>query len=214
MERLKALDSPDYKLGILMVIRPQHEILASIYKEYIKLGGLLKIDKFLYSEKMSVMLESMNYHEVISAFQDAFGRDQVKILSVRDFDYASSSARLYKLIEVLGGIETAAGSAEVGNDYLLDAREKRANVGLSGGWIEFERYLNLFCATQLRPGGIEISKAKWLRLMLQLMPFLTPKQDKVNPIFLRYAKKYHAGNMNLEQLISNWDCKELGFNLE
>lgn len=76
---------------IVIFIRNQVSMVASIYAQYIKKGGTYGIDKYLYHDDNFdhrfplFEFEHLNYYELIKHYIELFGRKNVKVFLYEDF---------------------------------------------------------------------------------------------------------------------------------
>ena len=74
-ERIKAIFGA---VKIIFIIRQQFSMLASIYSQYIKIGGTLSITDFILDPfECRGILERLKYHKTLSMYAEIFGKDNV-----------------------------------------------------------------------------------------------------------------------------------------
>lgn len=82
-ERLYAVFGPT---KILIVIREQFSMLKAIYSEYIKIGGTLTLNEFVYDPIVSPgLIEKLKYDKIIEAYVELFGRENVFVGLFEEF---------------------------------------------------------------------------------------------------------------------------------
>jgi hypothetical protein len=124
---------------ILICIREQQDLVRSLYREYVKQGGTLPIERFLESERRPPGVTPMyrldygDYDAVIAYYQRLFGRDRVLTLP---FELLKADPEVFlRRIQKFAGVP-AEGSAP----------RNSANRGLSGATLALRRRLNRFSA--------------------------------------------------------------------
>ena len=73
---------------IIFIIREQLDMIRSIYSQYLKIGGSLKIDNFIFDPIVSRgLIERLKWHKQIQMYYDLFGQENVHIGLYEEFKY-------------------------------------------------------------------------------------------------------------------------------
>jgi hypothetical protein len=86
------------KVKIFFMIREQFSAMKSFYSEYIKIGGTLKFDDFIYDPIISGgIFEKLNYDKTIDMYVSIFGKDNLFVGLYEEFSESNSDflKRLY-----------------------------------------------------------------------------------------------------------------------
>jgi hypothetical protein len=149
-DRLKAV-FPDAR--ILVVIREQRSMIRSTYKQYVREGGALPVDRFMRpptSKSMRVPLFDLRhfeYHHLIGYYRRLFGPEAVLALAFEQFvaDGRAFAARIGEFAGAPLPEETLA-------SLPYDARPKAAPTAVGVAW---RRRLNLLgVTTDLNPSPL------------------------------------------------------------
>lgn len=151
---------------IIITIREQVSMVESLYRYYIRGGGSLPIQDFLYkvnSPAVDVFGESsiftkFCYHNIIRYYQSLFGKKNVSVIP-------------YELLknnkEAFVKSFMAACNKEISiNEAKLLTPSKASNVSFSSSTININRFLNKFITTPNEAGvlGNEIAYYSYLRI--------------------------------------------------
>ncbi|MBA7522254.1 hypothetical protein ES705_14372 [subsurface metagenome] len=79
---------------IIIFIRNQLDIIASMYFQYLKSGGNYSINRFLFNRGQTDLKEELlfsfkffEYHRIINIYLDLFGQKNVHVFTYEDFQY-------------------------------------------------------------------------------------------------------------------------------
>ena len=82
-ERIKAVFG---NIKVIFVIREQLSMLLSIYSQYLKIGGTLKLNDFIFDPIVSRgLIERLQWHKQVKMYYDLFGQENVHIALFEDF---------------------------------------------------------------------------------------------------------------------------------
>lgn len=194
------------KTKILLVIREQFSMLASIYSQYVKIGGTLSLRDFIWDplEAKNLMIR-LQYEKQIQAYVEIFGRENV---SVRLFDELRHDKTRF-LKEVFSFI----GCQDV--DFLPE-ESGLTNPSLTTIGVACQRVLNRFVRTHTNPSANVLpldklialflssrQKESLLRSAMVQLPWASV-QENTRPYLL------YAINMALNQRFSEW-CESIRF---
>ncbi|GEM_PF-6864174 len=125
---------------VLLFIRNQTDKLCSVYSEYIKMGGTLKLNDYLWRADSPMSVDEHYYHKTIDIYYRYFGKDRVYVCLFEEFEE-----------DQRGFVTTLLNRLNL--PAVKDVRyRQKENVSLS------ERGLNL-----LRCANIIAKKYRWLR---------------------------------------------------
>lgn len=87
LEILKRLKQACSKAKILICFREQIEMIASLYAQYVKAFGCLRLDEYCLNKytqfnKETFDIRLLEYHRLIEAYMEAFGRHKVTALPI------------------------------------------------------------------------------------------------------------------------------------
>jgi hypothetical protein len=138
-ERLYAVFGPT---KILIVIREQFSMLKAIYSEYIKMGGTLTFNEFIYDPVASPgLIEKLKYDKIINVYVELFGRENVFIGLFEEFksDNESFVAQVMSFI----GCSTSW--------HLPASPRPKVNASLTRAGVEVQRFINGFLRNDFNP---------------------------------------------------------------
>jgi len=131
-ERLRAVFGD---IKVIYVIREQKSMLLSLYSQYIKMGGTLKLEEFLFDPYHSIdCIEKLKYHYTIDKYIHLFGKENVWIGLYEEFKLDKPSF-LKKLYSFIGCKNT---------EYLPQGMDEIANSSLKDITLSIFRFLNHF----------------------------------------------------------------------
>lgn len=134
---------------ILVLIREQCQMLLSLYRQHIKQGGNMTLERFvdLGEERPGFRpgcrIENLEYHRLIHYYQNLFGSQNVLVWPFEQFkqDLHTSIVMFQKFAQTHGEVE-------------VFKVIKAANVGYKGWTLRFRRRLNFICQPGFfGPGG-------------------------------------------------------------
>lgn len=138
-DRLRAT-FPDAR--ILIVIRAQVEAIGSLYRQYVRIGGLCNLAEYLNPPRDYKLplfrLEQLCYDRLAEYYVRVFGSERVCLLPYEQFRATPEA--------FLGAIAAFAG-VSVGGEFPV---EQRVNRGLSGPALELWRWANRY------DGGVSV----------------------------------------------------------
>lgn len=141
---------------ILLVIREQLSMLASIYSQYVKIGGTLSLRDFVWDPFESNNLVSrLSYHKQIEAYCEIFGKEN---LSVKLFDELRQDKKRF-----LNDIFSFMGCDNV--DFLPN-ESGLTNASLTTVGIYCQRIMNRFVRTHNNPSALVFPLDKLIALCL------------------------------------------------
>lgn len=76
---------------VVIFLRSQVDMVASVYRQYVRVGGSYGIDRYLHHDQIRPNraplfdLGHFDYHRLVSYYVELFGRDQVKVYLFEDF---------------------------------------------------------------------------------------------------------------------------------
>lgn len=129
-ERIYTVFGP---VKIIYVIREQLDMIRSIYSQYLKIGGTLPIENFIYDPIISKgFLERLKWHKQIQMYYDIFGQENVHIGLYEEFKYDKQSflIKLCRFLEIM--------------NFEITENEKVINKGLTTIGGAFARFGNGF----------------------------------------------------------------------
>lgn len=128
---------------IVLVIRNQFKLLESIYRQYLRWGGLLTMSSFLNyktTQHVHFRLPHAEFLRVVQYYAQLFGTENLKVLP---FELLAEKPQVF-CDEITGFIGAA--------PYTLQERDKKpANVGFSDNFCRYRRVLNHFVKTPFNP---------------------------------------------------------------
>lgn len=131
-ERIKAVFR-DVK--IIFIIREQFSMLASIYSQYIKMGGTLTITDFILdSFECRGILERLKYHKTLAMYLEIFGSDKVHFDLFERF--RKNKRHFLKDIYAFIGCRDA--------DFFPSEDKTIVNISLTTVGVAFARFCNHF----------------------------------------------------------------------
>jgi len=141
---LDKINSLGCEIKVIFIVRKQIEILDSLYRQYIKMGGTYTIEKF-FDDKIFkshfVSLDCFKYNTVISKFVEKFGQHNLIVLNyqelVDDFpNFINKISKFYKE-----------------NNIKLDKipYNKKVNQSLNNRSLRILRVLNKFVRSYFHP---------------------------------------------------------------
>jgi|GEM_PF-559234 len=147
---------------ILLVIREQLSMLKAIYSQYVKIGGTLPFEAFVYDPIVPLgMIEKLKYHKIIAAYEDLFGKSNVFVGLFEEFksDNELFAKRVFEFIDC-------------SDDWHLPSKEVVVNPSLRRTGLEVQRFMNRFLRNDFNPQVPIIPLDKLVAI------FLSPEEKK------------------------------------
>jgi len=141
---------------VLIIIREQFSMIESVYSQYIKIGGTLKLEEFVYDPIVSPgLIERLKYHKIIETYVDRFGRENVFVGLYEDFqkDNHLFASRVFEFIGCT-------------MDWSLPSAEDVVNTSLTRVGLGVQRILNHFLRNDFNPRMPLFSIEKLVALFL------------------------------------------------
>lgn len=162
-------------LKIIITIRNQIDMIDSMYRQYVNVGGALSFSNFMkldYPSPIFIGLSYLNYYKLISLYCELFGRENVLILKYEDLN---SDYKLF-LRQILDFI---------GVDYKNDLADifVKKNVGLSDLAIYIMRVINRFVPSWANPASVVPAR------ILSSHKVRVYFQNKLDPLIFRKISK-------------------------
>jgi len=205
--RLKGL-LPD--AVVLMVLREQMSMLASIYKQYIRIGGVRRLRDYLLppADHRVPLFEwqSYRYDVLLEYYYEVFGRSSVRVLLFEDL-LADPDAFFGQVAEVLG--------VDVPESF--DTIEPRY-AGIPENRVERRRIINLFRRQRASIRDEHPLQRRWLEKLaagaLCVLPFAarrySDKRPCVREVRRIFRGRFAESNRKLAKLIDR-DTAALGY---
>ena len=191
---------------IVVVIREQFSMMASIYSQYVKIGGTLSLHDFVSDPIVSSHLASrLQYEKLISMYRDTFGAENV---SVKLFEELRTDKRRF-----LKDILTHIGCDDV--EFVPD-EQGLTNPSLTTAGAACQRLLNRLVRTQTNPSANFLPLARLVACLLPArqqqrllesaqLQFPWASVDRSPRAFLLYSV-----NIALNLKIAEW-CESIRF---
>lgn len=209
--RINCTKSISENVKIVIVLRKQQDMIASLYKEYLKLGGCSSFKIYTQKDLLSKFLNMLEFDYYIKHYQANFGPENVYI---GFFEELKNDRDLFlkNLLNFCTGNEYSKLSSHIPDLSVLDNQNRR-NIGLSERFFSLSRFLNMFCYTTLNPSGIQIYHSKRLRKIDNSLKILRNGKTKINfrEKCIEYALRYKESNWRLQELIPDVDIEKLGY---
>lgn len=153
-ERLKAVFG---YTKIIYVIREQFSMLSSIYSQYIKMGGTLKFEDFIFDPiQAKGLINRLRYDKNIAMYQDIFGAENIHVALFEEF-VEEKRIFLRRIYEFVGCKEI---------DHFPEAGEEKVNPGLTTGACFIQCLLNRFVRNPYNPSSNVLPIDKIITLFL------------------------------------------------
>lgn len=140
-ERLKAVFG---SVKIIYVIREQISMLNSIYSQYVKMGGTLDFEDFIFDPiQAKGLINRLQYDKNIAMYQDVFGVENLHVALFEEFDH-NKSFFLRKTYEFIGCEKI---------DHFPETGKKKVNTSLTTGGCLIQRLLNRYVRNPYNPSS-------------------------------------------------------------
>lgn len=139
-ERLARTFSGCINLKIVIFIRNQHKVINSCYGQYVRMGGTLRPEDFLFQgsenslRRPAFSFDHFRYEKLIRLYQSAFGADKVAVFLYEDF---AKETRQF-----LSNFETVLSLPRT--DFSDPVLFARVNAGYDHTLTTFIRFMNHF----------------------------------------------------------------------
>lgn len=195
---------------ILLCIREQMEMMASCYKQYVRIGGTKKLKDYLLPVRdYRVPLFNWRfyeYHKIIKFYFDLFGADNVFILLLEEL---KKDPRLFfeNLSRIMG----------LPFDNSIDVR-KVQNPGMADNEIEYSRMMNFFDTSSISVRDPDIFHGNILTSLLYRQIKVSKRKltsrhrDIVEEVRVLFAGRFRDSNLRTSRLISK-DLRVFGYEL-
>ncbi len=126
---------------VLIVIREQLSMLKSIYSQYVKIGGTLSFEAFVYDPVVSPgLIEKLKYHKIIDAYVNIFGQENILIGLFEEFK--SDNKLFAKRVVKFAGCS---------DNWQLPPKDLRVNPSLRIAGLKIQRFANHFLRNNFNP---------------------------------------------------------------
>lgn len=215
-----ALDIADRLRGllpmarILIVIREQITMISSIYKQYVRIGGVRSFAHYSMPGRDGRIpffnWRSYEYDLLIDYYRSLFGKSQVHILLFEDLQRDPEG--FFRSIADIAGVDFPKG---------FDPR-RVVNPGIPDRLVEYQRRLNFFTPTvpssSVRdPNPLQTPALRWLAsVALRLCPGNGRYSEKsllLQEVAALVGNRYRPSNLRLSRLLGR-DLASLGYDLE
>ena len=138
-ERLRAVFG---RTKVVIVIREQLSMLKAIYSQYVKIGGTLGFEEFVFDPIGSPgLMERLKYHKIIDAYVGLFGGDNVYVGLFEAFQ-SNNDVFANDVLRFLGCSTT----------WQSGERSGIVNPSLTKIGLEIQRFVNRFLRNDFNPG--------------------------------------------------------------
>ncbi|NER79799.1 MAG: hypothetical protein F6K42_09505 [Leptolyngbya sp. SIO1D8] len=188
---------------ILVFLREQKDMIAALYRQYIRAGNKLSLQDFLLSRSRksgflpTFLPERLKYDVLISHYIDLFGSERVLVLSYEEFRQSNLDA-LKKILVFVGRQDII---------DLSEAAKSGVNVGYRGLTLEFRRRLNHFMpkpyfGSQKNPLGFRLSESmtKGVNLLIPKQMNKAADSQMIQVIDEFIGNFYHKSNIRTKEL--------------
>ncbi len=153
-ERLKAVFG---YTKIIYVIREQFSMLTSIYSQYVKMGGTLNFEDFIFDPiQAKGLINRLQYDKNIAMYQDVFGAENIYVGLFEEF-VQKKIVFLRKIYEFIGCKDL---------EYFPETEKKRSNISLTTVGCFVQRLLNRFVRNPYNPSSNVLPIDKIIMLFL------------------------------------------------
>lgn len=198
---------------VLIVIREQLDMILSLYKTYVRMGGPASLEEYVKpgdSRSMLLRLDYLEYHWLISYYQSLFGEKNVLVLP---YEMLCTSPSVF--LEQIRSFSEAQAEHEV--------RVSRVNVSPSPLSLMAKRYVNkLFVRNTFNPSPLlpfRLDNRRARSLTSQLSRSLPRKlklvgRDRWQEFVAEFVgrKRYEESNAITEK-ITGLSLKDFGYSL-
>lgn len=141
---------------ILMVVREQFSMLESIYSQYVKIGGSLSLNEFVWDPLVAGnLINRLQYEKQIDAYVETFGLSNVSVKIFEEFKFDK--------VKYLQELLTFTGCRDV---HFFPEGSELSNPSLTTVGAVVQRLLNRLVRTQTNPSPSIIPLDKIVRIFL------------------------------------------------
>ncbi len=203
----------DSSVHVLIVVREQMSIIASIYRQYVAMGG---VEDFLTYVKPGLMKRARRprfdwrayqYDRVINLYESLFGSSQVHVLLLEDLQN-ESSIFFAKLAETLGV-----------QGQPVDLQRARHNIGISDQDLERVRIRNHFLTensdlTLRTPSPLQVVPDSVGGFLARIWPTRNygSKHSLIDEVRDRFGNRFKQSNQALADRLGR-DLSSLGYSM-
>lgn len=153
-ERLKAVFGYS---KVIYVIREQFSMLNSIYNQYVKMGGTLKFEDFIFDPiQAKGLINRLQYDKNIAMYQDIFGAENIHVGLFEEF-VQEKRVFLRRIYEFVGCEEI---------DHFPETGKEKVNPSLTTVACSIQRLLNRFVRNPYNPSSNVLPIDKIITLFL------------------------------------------------
>mgnify|MGYP001589469844 CR=1 FL=1 len=215
----KLIDGFDFK--IIVVLREQSSLIASLYKRYICKGGYKDIYNFVKDE---IHLSDLNHYNYTKELEEVFGKDNIYILLYENFlsdDTANKKTETVKnLLKFIG--ERHIPKLDITKKprtKLGKLKSRVVNKGYEEFQIRISRLINPFFKSGFNPNGLipaipipifsggfrfEFEFIPKLILMNRFFEAISPKYEMPKDLKRKINRYYLGSNKKLNQKNVDW----------
>ena len=181
-DRLKKVFK-DHDVKIIIGIRNQPSMLASLYNEYVRQGGTLTLKKLLFSPNPTsqALRHKFLYHKFIKYYQQQFGKQNIHTYIFEELQKKpqKTTNNICDFLNI---------------KRISNTRTRRANQGISKVTVTLLRIANMLCSTNLNTA--HISPFTLLASVIARITFIfrkaTETLDVLKPLSKRLTKNMHG----------------------
>jgi len=127
---------------VLIVIREPFSMLASIYSQYVKMGGTLSMKAFVFDPVVSPgLIERLKYAKMIDAYVKIFGGENVLTVLFDEFEADNQHFG-----------QRVSGFIGCSSEWSPPLFHQPANPSLTRAGLEVQRIINRFLRNEMNPG--------------------------------------------------------------
>lgn len=163
---------------IIFTIREQLSMIYSIYSQYIKMGGTLPINSFIYDPIVSKgLIERLKWHKQIKMYYEIFGKKNVYIGLYEQFKYDKNSflKNIYKFL----------GCRNI--NFMLKT-EEIVNKRLTNLGVFFSRYCNKFFRSHYNNSDKLFNMAGIMKFIIKKRKIKAMQEGTERIIFPNYGE--------------------------
>lgn len=142
---------------ILLVVREQFSMIASLYSQFIKMGGGLSLKDYIFDPLYSKHLVGrLQYEKLIDTYVEIFGKDNVTVW-LHEAMREDNQEFLKQIYSIIG----------CKNRTFVPDAGHLVNPSLTVPGVMIQRFLNYFCRTRLSPAASILPLDKIIALLLR-----------------------------------------------
>ena len=200
---------------VLIVLREQRSVILSAYKQHVRVGGRMSLERFLnppISHGSAVPLFRPVFYEydhLVNAYQEAFGRDRVCVVAYEQFRKDSNA--FLQSIRSFVGLE--------GTLDLSEKSRERSLKAFSGMAVSIQRRTNFLVRNEVNPMGwfenrkVRQAVQRLLKYADRIVPDAITKRpdERMKQRIADYcAGRYETSNSRTQEL-TGLDLASLGY---